>query len=212
VPSAAVAGIIKSEEQARACPKRNPTAGGIRMTRRTTKSETTKSNTAIAVVEPEDTSILWRPEEPFSIYKAEQSEPQTNVTVEPEVESQVEVEPQTEVETQVETPSKPTTRRCPSHHKHFADEEEMRPLTEFRYNKTTGKLQNTYCKRCQSKLHATYAKERRIDAHTPSLRDQVAELQQKLSDTQQQLEYAEAQVAQLEALLHDAAVEPQPAQ
>ncbi len=140
------------------------------------------------------------------------AEQELQVEVQPEAEvpsSAEEVEPQAEV---FEVAEQPKLRRCPSHHRWFSDEDEMRPLDEYRYHKTTGKMLTTYCKRCQSKIHAEYARERRKDS--PAKADELAELRQQLVDKEAQLvdaeervAYLEAEVARLEALLNDAAPE-----
>lgn len=59
----------------------------------------------------------------------------------------------------------PDERRCPSHHEFFADESDVRPLTEFRVT-AEGKVHPTYCKRCVSKLSSQRRKEQAAQKYT----------------------------------------------
>jgi hypothetical protein len=169
----------------------------ITMAKRTPIKSATAPNQPRSQQDARDSGILHRPSAPFSLFKAEA-----------EAEAEAEVEPEAAVAEPESTLEQPHTRRCPSHSHWFAEESAMRPMEEFRVSKTTGKLQGTYCRRCASKQHAAYTRTRRQDSAGPSLKEQVAELQQRLADTQLQLEHAEAEVGRLEALLPEAAPEP----
>jgi hypothetical protein len=51
----------------------------------------------------------------------------------------------------------PQTRTCPVHKEFWPDEDEMRPIEEFRITKD-GHIQPTYCRRCTSKRATAYRK------------------------------------------------------
>ena len=91
------------------------------------------------------------------------------------------------------------TRRCPSHSMFFDEESEQRPMSEFRFNKTTGKLQGTYCARCGNKRHSMYSEEQRAEKRGPSVQDQLNEALMRIDDLQAQIEELEARNTQLEA-------------
>ena len=58
----------------------------------------------------------------------------------------------------------PSERRCPAHHEFFADESEIRPITEFRVK--DGRVQPTYCRRCTNKMHAQRSREHAAQKYT----------------------------------------------
>lgn len=93
------------------------------------------------------------------------------------------------------------TRRCPGHGELWPEEAEARPMTEYHYNKTTGKLASGYCHRCNIKHHSMYAKQKRVEQRGPSAEDQLNEALQRIDDLT-------AQVAELEAL--NTALQEQP--
>ena len=69
---------------------------------------------------------------------------------------------------QVEAPQRkplPGERRCPAHHEFFADEPEMRPISEFRIDKH-GRVAPTYCRRCTNKMHAARSREHAAQKYT----------------------------------------------
>src|SRR5260370_12301051 len=145
-----------------------------------------------------------RSNSPFSVLKEEvkmsSNRKQATAVVEPAVvEETPVVEPTEVVEEAAAEVEQPKTRKCPTHHAFFQDEPEMRPMSDFRFNKTTGKLSSTYCKACQAKRQSVYNKERRADNRGPSANEQLAELQQRLADKDVQLEEAEHSTALLEA-------------
>jgi hypothetical protein len=53
-------------------------------------------------------------------------------------------------------------KECRAHHIYSPDEEEVRPLAEYRVNKE-GKIHPVYCKRCTAKKAAEYQKRRRAE-------------------------------------------------
>ncbi len=79
-----------------------------------------------------ETAIVEAAEDEVQSTELEQTEPEVDVRETDQVEA-------------------PRLRKCPNHSTFFAGEDDMRPLEEFSFNKTTGKLMNTYCKRCNSK-------------------------------------------------------------
>ena len=94
----------------------------------------------------------------------------------------------------------PRLRKCPKHSTFFAGEDEMRPLEEFSFNKTTGKLMNTYCKRCNSKAHTEYSRRKRAEAA-----QSVERLQAIVDQKRAELAAAEEQLQYIMDLEHEAA-------
>jgi hypothetical protein len=183
---------VRSVAQSLAAPKpsssRNQSFSMFAEERKTRMPRSKKS----AVVEPE-------------VVEQTTDEPQVVDVVEalnwkPEQATDETAETPTEIAETAEVVAQPKTeRRCPSHHEFFQDEAEVRPMSEFRFAKTTGKLQQTYCKRCQSKRQSAWSKDHRQDSRGPSLKELVAELEQKLADKDAQLEECEHSIALLEA-------------
>jgi hypothetical protein len=59
----------------------------------------------------------------------------------------------------------PSEKVCRTHHLYFPEENEVRPLSEYRINKE-GKIHPVYCKRCTSKKGVEYQRRRREEGST----------------------------------------------
>ena len=123
---------------------------------------------------PTETAIVEATEDEVQFTELEQTEPVEEVRET----DQVEVEA-------------PRMRRCPKHSVYFPSEDEMRPMEEFSLNKTTGKLMNTYCKRCNSKAHTEYSRRKRAEAAQSVERLQaiVDQKRAELAAAEEQLQY-----------------------
>jgi len=85
----------------------------------------------------------------------------------------------------------PRPRKCPKHSVFFPSEDEMRPMEEFSFNKTTGKLMNTYCKRCNGRMHTEYGRRKRAESEKSVERLQaiVDQKRAELAAAEEQLQY-----------------------